>query len=66
MKSEKNVAGKRCSLVRFGVNPRNLIFDVLYGARYGTALCGTRWSLDAPSCTGHWSVRIARGACLST
>lgn len=29
MKSEKNVAGKRCSLVRFGVNPRNLIFDVL-------------------------------------
>lgn len=29
MKSEKNVAGKRCSLVRFGVNPHNLIFDVL-------------------------------------
>lgn len=29
MKSEKSVAGKCCSLVRFGVNPRNLIFDVL-------------------------------------
>lgn len=29
MKSEKSAAGKRCSLVRFGVNPHNLIFDVL-------------------------------------
>lgn len=65
MKSEKSVAGKCCPLARFGVNPHNLIIDVLMALDM-VLLFVVQGGYWMPHRVLGIGLCVARGACLST